>query len=156
MTRRSFRNQTGVFVPPGQRSPTVPAGFGGYADFHGHTPLPTGSMVQEGAGDKLDALVRVDVECEQVRIGVRGSVTTRNVTALYILARRANALALGLEIVLDLKRATVQPEALDELLECSRARQLPLGVDPDQSECRMRITPPATPARNPAGLALAA
>ncbi|MFD1211048.1 hypothetical protein ACFQ36_03195 [Arthrobacter sp. GCM10027362] len=104
----------------------------------------------------MKALVQLDIDGSQARIEIRGSVDTRNVKALYILARRANSLAPGLDIVLDLKRATVQPEAMEQLLECSEARQLPRRVDPDQFECRLSITPAARLVRTPAGVALAA
>lgn len=65
--------------------------------------------------DKLKALVQLDVEGSTARIEIRGSVDTRNVKALYVLAKRANCLAPGLDIVLDLQRATVHPKAMEQL-----------------------------------------
>lgn len=106
--------------------------------------------------DKLKALVQLDVEGASARIEIRGSVDTRNVKAVYVLAKRANTVAPGADIIVDLQRATVQPKVMERLRECSRVRQLPLRVDPDQSGCRLRITPAAKLTRTPVGLTLAA
>jgi hypothetical protein len=106
--------------------------------------------------NKLDALVQLDVEGSNARIKIRGSVDTRNVKALYILAKRANCIAPGADIVLDLHRSTVQPEAMEMLEQCAQARQLPPRVDPMQSECRLHVTPAAKLARTSVGLTLTA
>jgi hypothetical protein len=106
--------------------------------------------------DKLKALIQLDVEGSNARIEIRGSVDTRNVKAVYVLAKRANSIAPGLDILLDLQRATVQPKVMEQLRQCCEARHLPRPVDPDGSGCRLRITPAARLARTPVGLTLAA
>jgi ribosomal protein L25 (general stress protein Ctc) len=121
---------------------------------------PVLTAAKRAGGDlrenKLNALVQLDVEGSGARIEIRGSVDTRNVKAIYILAKRANAMAPGADIVLDLQRATVQQKVMDKLWECAQARQLPLQVDPKQSECRLHITPAAKLTRTSVGLTLAA
>lgn len=96
----------------------------------------------------------MDLECSHARIEIRGSVDARNVQALYVVAQRTNAIMPGLDIVLDLKRATVQPEVMAQLLKYAAARQLPTKIDPGQSECRLSVS--AAPAQTPSSLALAA
>ncbi|NKX52578.1 hypothetical protein HER39_18775, partial [Arthrobacter deserti] len=65
--------------------------------------------------DKLKALVQLDVEGASARIEIRGSVDTRNVKAVYVLAKRANTVAPGADIIVDLQRATVQPKVMERL-----------------------------------------
>lgn len=98
----------------------------------------------------------MDLECSQARIEIRGSVDAKNVQALYVVAKRTNSLTPGLDIVLDLKRATVLPEVMEELMMYAQASQLPARIDPDQAECRLSVSAPAIPDRMPSGLALAA
>lgn len=98
----------------------------------------------------------MDLECSHARIEIRGSVDVRNVQALYVVAKRTNAIMPGLDIVLDLKRATVQPEVMAQLLKYAAARQLPTKIDPGQSECRLSVSASAAPAQTPSSLALAA
>jgi hypothetical protein len=122
---------------------------------------PQGSVALESAGDdpggdKLKALVQLDVEGSTARIKIKGAVDARNVKAVYILAKRANSIAPGADIVLDLQRATVQSKVMEKLRKCARERRLPLHVDPKQSECRLRITPAAKLAFTSVGLTLAA
>lgn len=105
---------------------------------------------------RLKALVRMDLECSHARIEIRGSVDARNVQALYVVAKRTNAIMPGLDIVLDLKRATVLPEVMDQLLQYAEAHQLPTRIDPAQSECRLSVSASAVPAQSPSALALAA
>lgn len=94
---------------------------------------------------RLKVLVQVDLEGACTRISVKGPVHCRNVTALCVLARRANSLAPGCEIVLDLSAASTQPEVLKQLSDCAASRRLPETADPAQAECRLRIiAPPLT------------
>jgi hypothetical protein len=105
---------------------------------------------------RLKALVQMDLECSHARIEIRGSVDARNVQALYVVAKRTNAIMPGLDIVLDLKRATVLPEVMDQFLQYAEARQLPFRIDPAQSECRLSVSASSTPGQTPSSLALAA
>jgi hypothetical protein len=98
----------------------------------------------------------MDLECSHARIEIRGAVDARNVQALYVVAKRTNSITPGLDIVLDLKRATVVPEVMEELMRYAEARQLPARIDPAQAECRLNVSAPAIPDRTPSGLALAA
>ncbi|NKX53063.1 hypothetical protein [Arthrobacter mobilis] len=88
---------------------------------------------------KLKVLVRVDLEGSAACISVGGPVTSRNVHALYSLAKRANSLAAGLEITIDLSAAQVEPAVLDELQACAGAQRLPASADPAQAGCRLRV-----------------
>jgi hypothetical protein len=105
---------------------------------------------------KLKVQVRVDLESSAARINVRGQVTVRNILALYALAKRANGLAQGLGIELDLSAAFVQPSALEKLQECEAAGQLPRSVDPLQAGCRLRVVTGRTAAAAGPGTLLAA
>lgn len=88
---------------------------------------------------KIHVQVRIDLDGARGRLLVRGEVTTGSVQALYVLARRANSLVPGLVLMLDVSRARVAPEVLDELHACSAAANLPVLIDPLQSECRLVI-----------------
>jgi hypothetical protein len=105
---------------------------------------------------RLKVLVQVDLEGACTRIGVKGPVDCRNVTALCALARRANSLTPGCEIVLDLSAARPQPEVLEQLRDCAASRRLPETADPAQDECRLRIIAPPLTADRPHRMALAA
>jgi hypothetical protein len=153
MTHESFHPRPGALVPGAGQVRELPR--------TGGKPIPAGPPIRREAqedrvSDKLKALVELDVEGSQARITIRGSVDTRNVKAVYVLAKRANSIVGGLDIVLDFRGATVQPKAMEQLRECSKARQLPRRVDPDQAECRLRITPAAKLAQTPVGLTLVA
>jgi hypothetical protein len=87
--------------------------------------------------------VRVDLECSSAHIEVRGLVSGWNIRALYVLAKRANSIVPGLEVVFDLAGANVKPEALKQLNMCRESRHLPVVVDPMQADFRLNIIPPA-------------
>ena len=93
---------------------------------------------------KLKVTVRVDLECSAAHIEVRGRVDERNVLALYSLAKRANSLAAGLQITIDLQNASVDGAVLAHLQGCAEAGALPAHADPGQSDCRLRILAPTT------------
>lgn len=104
---------------------------------------------------KLKVTVRVDLECSSALIEVRGRVDERNVLAVYSLAKRANALAAGLEVTIDLQNASVDEAVLWHLQACAVSGFLPEHADPQQAECRLRILAPA-PQGERAGVVLAA
>jgi hypothetical protein len=106
---------------------------------------------------KLAVKVSVDLEGSSARIAVRGKVDSRNVQALYSLARRANSLNPGFDITLDLSVAPTEPEVLDALQAYASLRRLPKFIDPEQAECRLRIVPtdPALQAVSVSDLVLA-
>ena len=93
--------------------------------------------------EKLDVLVRVDLEGAHVQITVQGRVTEQSVQALYVVVKRANALMRGLEMEIDLTRASVAPAALDQLRAYSESRHLPAHIDPLQADCRLSVLAPA-------------
>ena len=105
---------------------------------------------------KLKVLMHMDLEGATARISVRGVVTARNVLALYALAKRTNAIAPGLEIALDLTAASARPDALGQLRGSAAAGHLPASVDPEQSDCRLRVLARETAAGVPSGQLLAA
>ena len=91
---------------------------------------------------KLSILVRVDLDGAQATVAAQGRVTAQSIQALYVIAKRANDLMAGLALEVDVTRARVDPDALDQLHACSRSRHLPAKIDPVQAECRLRILAP--------------
>ena len=104
---------------------------------------------------KLDVKVGVDLEGASASIVVQGRVDARNVQALYSLAHRANSLAPGLDITVDLTAASTQPDVLDELQACAEAQCLPGSVDDWRAECKLRIVTNDVADRTASGWALA-
>ncbi|WP_284764453.1 hypothetical protein [Arthrobacter sp. efr-133-R2A-63] len=92
--------------------------------------------------DKLSVLVRVDLDCAHAKIAAQGRVTAQSIQALYVVVKRANALIKGLALEIDVTRAMVEPEALEQLRACSRSHHLPADIDPFQSDCRLSILAP--------------
>ncbi|MBT1002009.1 hypothetical protein KIH31_05270 [Paenarthrobacter sp. DKR-5] len=92
---------------------------------------------------KLKVVVRLDMDLRSALIEVRGIVTSRNVRALYAIARRTNAMVPHVILVVDLRYAVVQAEPLDELTTSSRTGRLPAGSDPFNAPCELRLLEPA-------------
>lgn len=92
--------------------------------------------------DKLSVLVRVDLGCAHARIAAQGHVTAQSVQALYVVAKRANTLMEGLELEIDVTRAEIDPDALEQLRACSQSHHLPTQIDPLQADCRLSILAP--------------
>jgi hypothetical protein len=104
------------------------------------------AAVHEGRcslNDKLKVLVRLDLECGEAQVAAQGNVTARSIQALYVVMKRANHLKQGLQLVVDVSHARVEPSALEELRECSKTHHLPRSIDPLQSECNVRVLAPA-------------
>ena len=93
--------------------------------------------------DKLKVLVRLDLECGEAQVAAQGNVTARSIQALYVVMKRANHLREGLRLVVDVSHARVEPSALEQLRECSETHHLPRSIDPQQSECNVRVLAPA-------------
>ncbi|MDQ0241866.1 hypothetical protein [Arthrobacter bambusae] len=92
--------------------------------------------------DKLNVLVRVDIDCARAKIAAQGRVTTQSIQALYVVVKRANALMEGLALEIDVTRARVEPDALEQLRACSQSHHLPAHIDPYQADCRLSIVAP--------------
>jgi hypothetical protein len=92
--------------------------------------------------DKLPVLVRVDLDCAKARVAAQGHVTSKSVRGLYDVMKRANSLTAGMTLELDMTRAWIEPDALEELRTCSRSHHLPAHVDPLQSDYRLSILTP--------------
>ncbi|MBT2538959.1 hypothetical protein [Arthrobacter sp. ISL-69] len=92
--------------------------------------------------DKLRVTVRVDLDCAQAQVAAEGHVTMENVRGLYAVMKRANSITTGLRIEIDMTGALVEPDALEQLRDCSRSHHLPTHVDPLQSEYRLSILAP--------------
>ncbi|MET1086244.1 MAG: hypothetical protein ABWY04_03845 [Arthrobacter sp.] len=92
--------------------------------------------------DKLNVLVRVDLDHARAQVLAKGHVTVRNVQALYIVVKRANALKAGLDLELDITKALVDPDALAQLQACSKTHHLPRIIDPLQSHCDLHVLLP--------------
>ena len=104
------------------------------------------AAVHEGRcslNDKLKVLVRLDLECGEAQVAAQGNVTARSIQALYVVMKRANHLREGLQLVVDVSHAHVEPSALEQLRKCSESHHLPLSIDPQQSECNVRVLAPA-------------
>ena len=97
--------------------------------------------------DKLRVLVRVDLDCARAQVAAQGHVTSKSVHGLYDVMKRANSLTAGMTLELDMTRARIEPDALEELRTCSRSHHLPAHVDPFQSDYRLSILAPDNAAR---------
>ncbi|GER23247.1 hypothetical protein NCCP1664_17430 [Zafaria cholistanensis] len=104
---------------------------------------------------KLDVKVGVDLEGASARIAVRGRVDVRNVQALYSLAHRANLLAPGFDITVDLTAATAQPEVLHELRACADGQYLPECAGARRTDCRLHLATSDAAVHADSGWALA-
>jgi hypothetical protein len=92
--------------------------------------------------DKLRVLVRVDLDCAKARVAAQGHVSSQSLHGLYDVMKRANSLTAGMALELDVTRAWIEPDALEELWICSRSHHLPAHIDPLQSEYRLTILAP--------------
>jgi hypothetical protein len=92
--------------------------------------------------DKLNILVRVDLDHARAQVLTKGHVTVHSIQALYVVVKRANSLKEGLNLELDMRAAHVDPEAMEQLRMCSRTHHLPARIDPSQSHCTLRVLPP--------------
>lgn len=92
---------------------------------------------------KLKVLVRLDLECGEAQVAAQGHVTAQSIQALYVVMKRANHLRQGLQLVVDVSHARVEPSALEQLRECSETHHLPRSIDPLQSECNVRVLAPS-------------
>ncbi len=92
--------------------------------------------------EKLNILVRVDLDHARAQVLAQGHVTVQSIQALYVVVKRANALKEGLDLELDVTKALVDPEALEQLQACSRTHHLPAKIDPHQSHCTLSVLPP--------------
>jgi hypothetical protein len=95
-------------------------------------------------GEKLRVLVRVDLDCAKAQVAAQGHVTSESVHGLYDVMKRANSLTAGMTLELDMTRARIEPDALEELRACSKSHHLPARVDPLQSDYRLSILAPDT------------
>jgi hypothetical protein len=100
-------------------------------------------MRGEVLNQKLKVLVRVDLDCGEAQVAAQGHVTAQSIQALYVVMKRANHLREGLQLVVDVSHARVEPVALEQLRECSKTHHLPRSIDPQQSECNVRVLAPA-------------
>lgn len=92
--------------------------------------------------DKLRVLVRLDLDCGEAQVAAHGHVTPRSLQALYVVVKRANHLREGLRLVVDVSHAVVEPDALEQLRECSQTHHLPPSIDPHQSDFELSIVAP--------------
>ena len=95
------------------------------------------------AARRLRVLVRLDSELQSARIHVQGTVTPENLQALYVVARRTNALLGGTAITIDLTSARAEDEALDRLRTSVSEGRLPASIDPFEQECFLNLLEPA-------------
>lgn len=65
--------------------------------------------------DKLRVLVRVDLDCAKAQVAAQGHVTSKSIRGLSYVMKRANSLTAGMTLELDMTRALIEPEALEEL-----------------------------------------
>lgn len=91
---------------------------------------------------KLNVVVRLDLDHSVAQVIAKGHITVNSVHALYVVAKRANALKQNLQVNLDVSHAWVDQDALAMLQASSREHHLPLTVDPQQAPCRISILAP--------------
>lgn len=96
--------------------------------------------------DKLNIVVRVDLDYARAQISAKGHLTCRNIQGLYAVLQRANSLGEGLDLEIDITRARIEPDALEQLTRCCQSRHLPLELDPLQADCRFSLSSAAVPA----------
>ena len=106
--------------------------------------------------DKLSILVRVDLDGGQAMVAAHGHVTAQSIQALYVVVKRANDLIKGLALEIDVTRAKVDPDALEQLRACSQSHHLPAKIDPLQADCRLHILAPRDALTNAGMVGLAA
>jgi hypothetical protein len=93
--------------------------------------------------DKLKVCVSLDSDLLSARVAVRGTVTEKNVAALYGIVRRTNTFLPGMEILVDLGEAVAGPPVLDRLRAVTGEGRLPAAADPVRLPCRLRVREPA-------------
>ena len=94
--------------------------------------------------EKLRVLVRVDLDCAKAQVAGQGPVTPKSVNGLYAVMKRANSLTAGMALELDMTRAQIEPDTLEELRACSKSHHQPARVDPLQSDYMLSILAPNT------------
>ena len=57
-------------------------------------------------------------------------MTSKSVHGIYDVMKRDNSLTAGMTLELEMTRARIEPDALEELRICSRSHHLPAHVDP--------------------------
>jgi len=106
----------------------------------------------EGTGmmnDKLSILVRVDLDGAHARVAAQGHLTAQSIQALYVVVKRANDLMKDPALEIDVTRARVDPDALEQLRACSHSHHLPATIDPCQADCSSASWRPGTPLPSP-------
>ncbi|WP_457971560.1 hypothetical protein [Arthrobacter sp. D1-17] len=85
--------------------------------------------------DKLQVLVRVDLDGRQAKVATAGHVIVQGAQGLYDVMKRATSLVAGLALELDMTQAEIEPGALEQLHACSTVmphatthRSAPVGV----------------------------
>jgi hypothetical protein len=106
--------------------------------------------------EKLRVLVSVDLDGAKAQIKAQGHVTVQSIRGLYDVMKRADSLVPGLALELDVTRAEVEPQAMEELRGCARSHHLPVQVDPLQRDYRLSILAPKKALRPVAAPVLAA
>ncbi|TJY71388.1 hypothetical protein E4J89_03790 [Arthrobacter sp. CAU 1506] len=95
------------------------------------------------ARSKLKVMVRLDVDMAAAHIRIRGTVTERNLGAVYAVVRRACTFAGGMAVVLDLRQAVVGAVPMADLHSARRTGQLPPATGPASVPCRLEVLEPA-------------
>jgi hypothetical protein len=62
---------------------------------------------------------------------------------IYALIRRANFTRPGIDLILDLTAAVLEPAALEQLRGCEGSHRLPAEVDPAQQDMQLKVIPEA-------------
>jgi hypothetical protein len=91
---------------------------------------------------KLNIVIRVDLDHAKALVIAKGHVTVHSVNALYVVVKRANSIKQGLNLELDISRAVVDDEALEQLQACSETHHLPARIDPYQKPCTISVLAP--------------
>lgn len=124
--------------------------------FSGGRSVPARTEGRGLMNDKLSILVRLDLDGAKAMVAAQGHVTTQSIQALYVLAKRANDLMADVALEIDVTRAKVDQDALEQLRACEQSHHLPAKIDPFQADCRLRILAPVDGFPNAGMVGLAA
>jgi hypothetical protein len=94
---------------------------------------------------RLKIHVHIDDRLQTASIEVRGTLTVANLRALYVIARRTNALLPGREIVIDLTHARAAAEAVNALHDPVQLNNLAVASGSKGLLCPLRILDPPHP-----------
>ncbi|MFJ5692851.1 hypothetical protein ACIP9X_03230 [Arthrobacter sp. NPDC093125] len=92
--------------------------------------------------EKLKVLVRLDLDGSLAQVIAQGHITAESLQGLYPVMKRTKSMSSAARLEIDLTRAHIEPDALNQLRACSESHHLPADVDPLQSNYTLRLVLP--------------